>query len=61
MKIVEPHGPAVAIIALSAALTQIVRSVYPEDRRAEAFRNLCARMIENYDKVYSAWRHSVAR
>jgi hypothetical protein len=35
------------------ALTHVVRSVYPRDRRAQAFRDLCAMMIENYDKVYA--------
>jgi hypothetical protein len=52
IKIVEPHGPAVAIMALSAALTGIVRSVYPEDRGA-ALRDLCANMIEQYENVYA--------
>jgi hypothetical protein len=62
MKIAEPHGPAIAIMALSGALTHVVRSAYPQERRAQAFRDLCAKMIENYDKVSAgcpgsaAWR-----
>ncbi len=53
MKIAEPHVSAVAIIALSGALAQIVRSVYPQDRRAQAFRRLCTMMIDNYENGYA--------
>jgi hypothetical protein len=52
MKIVEPHDPAVAIMALSGALIRVVRSVYPQDRCIQAFRDLCAMMIQHYERVY---------
>jgi hypothetical protein len=52
IKIVEPHGPAVAITALSAALVGVARSVHPEDR-GQRFRDLCAMMIEHYENVYA--------